>query len=248
MSPETRRERLLEMVRAEGRATTETLAASLNASRETVRRDLAELSRRGRLRKVHGGALAAEVREGAFSARMSERTAEKRVIARLAAGLFGPGDTLFLDVGSTTVLLAEALAARPGLTVITNGVELARILGASAKVFLIGGEYRAEAGETVGALTTAQVAGFYAAHAVITVGGLSQAGAMDFALEEAEIARAMIAHARSLTVVADHSKFDREALFRVCPLAEIDRLVSDGEPPPALLGALADAGVELILP
>ena len=248
MNPDERRDRIVEMVRAQGRASTEALADALKASRETVRRDLAELSGRGRLRKVHGGATAAEARdEGAFSARMGQRTVEKRAIARAAASLFEPGDTLFLDVGTTTVALAEALADRPGLTVITNGVEIARSLGGSAKVFLVGGEYRADAGETVGALATAQLAGFYAAHAVLTVGGLSGAGAMDFALEEAEVARAMIARARSLTVVADHSKFGREALFQVCPLAEIDRLVSDRDPPPALRHSLVEAGVQIIL-
>ena len=248
MSPEQRRDRIVEMVRAQGRVTTDALAEALEASRETVRRDLAELSERGRLRKVHGGALAAEARdEGAFSARLSERTAEKRAIARTAAGLFNPGETLFLDVGTTTLLLAEALTDRAGLTVITNGVEIARLLTVSAKVFLIGGEYRADAAETVGALATAQIAGFYAAHAVITVGALGAEGARDFALEEAEVARAMIARARSLTVVADHSKLGREALFQGCPLAEIDRLVSDREPPPGMRRRLEEAGVKIVV-
>ena len=249
MKPDRRRERIVEMVRERERMTVEDLAERLNSSRETIRRDLSQLADSGRLRKFHGGARMPEPhREGAFAERMGEAVTEKRAVALAAAALFQPGSTLFVDVGTTTLMFAEALAGRPDLTIITNGVAIARILGESGnKVFGIGGEYRPDTGEMVGALAVEQIGRFFATHAVITVGGLSLRGAMDFQLDEAEIARAMIAQARVVTVIADSSKLQRDALFQVCPLDAIDRLVVDRRPDAEFLQALEAAGVELIL-
>jgi DeoR family glycerol-3-phosphate regulon repressor len=249
MKPDHRRERIVEMVRERARITVEDLAELLGSSRETIRRDLSQLADDGRLRKFHGGATLPEPhREGPFADRMAESVREKRAVAAAAASLFPPGSTLFIDVGTTTQMFAEALAGRPELTVITNGVAIAKILGESGtKVFGIGGEYRADTGEMLGALAVEQIGRFYATHAVITVGGLSQRGAMDFELDEAQIARAMITQARVITVIADSTKLQRDALFQVCPLDSIDRLVVDRQPDADLTQALEAAGVEIII-
>ena len=116
MKPGIRRERIVDLVRERERVSVDDLAALLGSSRETIRRDLTELAGRGLIRKVHGGAMMPEVpREGAFPARLSEAIREKRAVARAAAALFGAGDTLFIDTGTTTLLFAEELARRPGV-------------------------------------------------------------------------------------------------------------------------------------
>jgi len=249
MKPEQRRERIVDIVRARDRVTVDELAGQLGSSRETIRRDLGALADGGRIRKFHGGASAREPpKEGPFSDRMGEALREKRAVAAAAAALFEAGSTMFVDVGTTTLIFAEALAGRTDITVITNGLAIARILSNSGtKVFVIGGEMRPDTGEMVGALAVEQIGRFYAAHAVITVGGLSALGAMDFDLEEAQVARAMIGQAKTLTVIADGSKLQRDALFRVCALDAIDRLVVDRPPGQELARALQAADVQVII-
>jgi DeoR family glycerol-3-phosphate regulon repressor len=130
--------------------------------------------------------------------------------------------------------------------VITNSQQIAESIGASGnRVFMIGGEYRPESNQNSGPLALEQIARFNAEHAVVTIGALSVDGAFDFSIEEAEIARAMIARARYLTVIADSSKLGRSALFQVFPLERIDRLIIDRKPVGELGNALAQANVEV---
>ncbi|WP_395680876.1 DeoR/GlpR family DNA-binding transcription regulator [Inquilinus sp.] len=251
MKPKLRQDRIVDMLRQRERVSVEALADLLSASRETIRRDLNELADRGEIRKFHGGATLPEpAGEGDFSSRLSEAPAEKRAIARAAAALFGPGDSLLVDAGTTTLAFAEELSQRSGLTVVTNCLRIAQIIGQGRggnRIFVIGGEYRPEVGESVGALAVAQIGNFNATHAVLTIGGIVAAGAYDFQIEEAEIARAMVAQAQHVTLIADGSKLNRTALFQVCRLEEVDRIVVDRVPDKALAGALAAAGVEVIV-
>jgi DeoR family transcriptional regulator, glycerol-3-phosphate regulon repressor len=250
LRPEERRDRIVDLLREGARVSVDALAAALQASRETVRRDLAELARRGLVRKFHGGAgLPEPAGEGPFQTRMSEHPREKRAIGRRAAALFGPGDTLFVDTGTTSVVFAEELAKGTGLTVVTNCLTIAQLVSGSGRgnrAFLIGGEYRDAAAQTLGALAVEQIARFHAAHAVLTVGAIDPAGIMDFDLGETEVARAMIAQARTVTVIADSSKLGRRGLFEVCPLARVDRLVVDRLADGPLAAAL-QAAVEVIV-
>ncbi len=249
MKPEMRRERIVDRVRECERISVEALADWLGSSRETIRRDLTWLADAGRIRKYHGGAALAEVhREGGFAARLVEAVHEKRAIAAAAAALFPAGSTIFIDVGTTTLMFADALSGRTDVTVITNGMDIGRkLVSSGVKVFIIGGELNPETAESAGPLAVEQVGHFHASDVVITVAGLNTGGAMDFQLDEAQIARAMIKRARMLTVIADASKLGRDALFQVCALEEIDRLVVDRAPESVLAEALANAGVRVIV-
>lgn len=251
MRPEERRDRIVDLLREGAPVSVDALATKLSASRETVRRDLAELARRGLIRKFHGGAgLPEPAGEGAFQTRMGEHPREKRAIARIAAALFGPGDTLFVDTGTTSVIFAEELAKGAGLTVVTNSVTIAQLMGSSGngnRAFLIGGEYRDAADQTLGALAVEQIARFHAVHAVLTVGAINPVGVMDFDLGETEVARAMIAQAQTITVIADSSKLGRRGLFEVCPLTRVDRLVVDRAAAGQLDSALRAGAVEVIV-
>src|SRR3990172_9073298 len=131
LRPEARRERIVQIVREHERVTVDALAEALGTSKETIRRDLTDLAERGRLRKIHGGATLAEPRvygpdfEGPFQARLLENADAKRAIARRAIQLFEPGETMFVDTGTTTLLFSEELAQASGLTVITNSAAIA---------------------------------------------------------------------------------------------------------------------------
>jgi DeoR family glycerol-3-phosphate regulon repressor len=256
MRPSDRRDLILDLVRERDRVTVESLAQELDASPETIRRDLAELASRGVIRKFHGGAASVEAAvfgakvEGSFLARMQEHLREKRAIARRAAALFSPGDALFIDTGTTTIVFAEELAKLSRLTVITNCVAIAQAVvrgHASNRAFLIGGRYRDDAGENLGTLAVEQIARFRAPHVVLTPGSVGVDGVLDYDLNEAEVAIAMLAHAQALTVLADSSKFARAGLFPVCALAEVHPLVPNPPPKGALARAAESAGVECIV-
>lgn len=254
LSPSDRRDRIVELVLAAGRSSVEELADGVGASRETIRRDLAELDRMGLVRKLHGGAVAPDPtravagREGPFAARLVQNVAAKRRIAAKAAALLQPGDSLFVDTGTTTLLFAEELARREGLTVITNSAAIAALAarGEGAQVFLLGGSYRRGGQECVGELTLEQVRQFRASHVFLTVGAVSHDGLLDFDLPEAQLARAMVRQAAELTVLADASKMGRTGVFEIGPLGLARRLVTD-HVPEDLGQAIAAAGVEILV-
>ncbi len=249
MTPEERRKRIVAMVRRQGRATVEELARALAASRETIRRDLSALAARGMVQKFHGGA-AVPVGEGPFRVRMTEQAEEKARIAQAAVRLVAPGETLFIDTGSTTIYFAEELARVDNLTVFTNSTEIAHIVaraGNGSQAFVLGGLYNPDNRQTVGAVVLEQIRSLHARHAFLTVGAVNATnGAMDFSLEETAIARAMLEQAETLVVLADSTKLGRSATFQVCGLERIHTLVTDGMPPAPLAAALAEAQVDVV--
>ncbi|MBS7539151.1 DeoR/GlpR transcriptional regulator [Ancylobacter lacus] len=255
MPSASRHRTIVSLLARSGEMSVEALADHLDVSRETVRRDLARLEAEGRLRRFHGGARALGAAaplpetEGPFAQRMTQNAGAKQAIARAAAALFEPDSSLFIDTGSTTIAFAEALALRPPLVAITNAPRIAATLAQhhGHKVFLIGGAYGADAGESLGPLALEQIGKFRADYAVLTIGGLDSGCVMDFDLQEAEVAKAMIERADRLVVLADHSKFDRRAVFEVAPLAQVDVIVTDLPPPGPLARAIADADVRLVV-
>ncbi len=250
MKPAQRRAQILELIYDHREADVAFLAEALDISPETIRRDLAKLAAEGRIHRNHGGASVPLV-ESAFQTRMEQNLRAKRAIAGVAAQLFQPGESLFIDTGSTTVIFGEALSQQQGLSVITNSVlvaqQIARGGGENNRVFVIGGEYRDGEMENVGPLALEQIKRFQARHAVLTISAINATGVMDYSPEEAEVARAMIAQAESLTVLCDASKFSQSALFKVCDLNRIDRLIADKKPDAPLMQALKIADVELIV-
>lgn len=248
VTPRVRQARIAELVRRRGKVTVDALAERFATSRETIRRDLGVLAEAGEVQKVRGGAKLPRRRdEGPFRERLTRNEAAKRMIAAAAARLISPGETLFVDTGSTTLMCAEEAARISGLTVVTNSARIAEVFATGeggARVFLVGGEFDGDNAETTGPAAIAQIATFHADHAVLGVAAVDPAaGAMDISYEEAQVARAMIANADRVIVVADSSKFDRRAPFAVCPLSSIDQLVAERAPEGALADALATAAV-----
>lgn len=232
MKPALRQAQIGELIGRQGQMSVEALAAHFDVSAETIRRDLGQLAECGLLQKVHGGAKRFKLRtEGSLQERMAENAAAKRIIADKLVQLVDPGDTIFVDTGSTTLICAEVLATIDRLTVITNSIAIAQVFGAAptgSVIYLLGGIFNGSNGETIGSLSIEQIAGFQADHAIISVAAIDrQAGVMDASFDEAQVARAMIEHSRTLLVAVDSTKFDRKAAFVVCPLAGIDVLISD---------------------
>ncbi len=250
VKPRDRQTRILDIVAREGAVSVETLAEDFGVSAETIRRDLSDLASTGALHKVRGGARRIRLStEGSFEERRFEQAEGKAAIARTLGSVIEPGDTIFIDTGTTTLACADELARHDGLTVITNSAYIAQRLGTrpgQRQVYVVGGTWQPDNAETVGPIAIEQIGRFQADHAVIGVAALdADAGAMDADFDEAQIARAMIDRARHVIVLAHGEKFGRRAAFRICRLDEIDVLVSDRSPDGPLADALAAAAVEV---
>lgn len=252
MKVQDRQRKLVDIVREKEKASVELLAETLGTSRETIRRDLTQLAKAGKIQKVHGGATIPRVLgEESYQHRLSKNAEAKIRIAQAAAKLFKPGETLFIDTGSTTLYFAEEIARISGLTIVTNSTEIARTIAKAkngSRVFLLGGEFGAENSQTIGAMVTAQIRSFRAHHAVLTIGALDlRTGAMDFDFEEAQIAQTMIEQSQQLTVLVDGSKINTLASFEVCPLTKIHNLVCDTSPANEIRETLELAGGRVVL-
>lgn len=250
VKPRDRKSRILELVDREGEASVEGLVVRFGVSAETIRRDLGQLADMGALTKVHGGAKRLRLQvEGSFEERMGEGAPAKAAIALKLRALVSPGDTLFLDTGTTTLACAQALAGVEGLTVITNGPRLAQALSrgeGSVRVFLVGGTYDPQNGETVGSFALSQIAQFHADYAVVGAAAVDAVtGAMAADFEEAAIARAMCANARHIVVCAHKAKIGRRAAHRICRIDEMTAFICNDDPSDSFKSALLGAGVQL---
>ncbi len=251
MRPRDRQLRIIDLVRTRGEVSVDELAQKFSSSAETIRRDLTLLSANGKIKKIHGGAVALrDFGEGAFAQRMQQNAGAKRLIADKARHLVSPGDSLFIDTGSTTLIMAETLASIDELTVVTNSTAIARVIGSAnetTRIYLLGGSYNEDNRQTCGAMALNQIDGFHGNLAIVTVGAVSaNAGVMDYSFDEAAIASAMIARSDRLIILADSSKFDRVAPFVVASFEQIDVLVSDRAPQGVLAERLNQAAVEVL--
>ena len=249
MTVSARQSDILKFVRQRGSCTIAELAERLQVSDETIRRNVKPLVSEGLVLKVHGGIiLPHQFREPPIQRRMlDDREAKERIAANVARHV-QDGDSLVLDVGSTTVYVAQALREHSNLVVVTNSTRIAGILAAGTdnKVFMAGGELRSQDAAAFGSETVDFVRRFRVRHAILSMGAVSATQGFTYHyLCEAEFSRAAMAQAERRTVVADSSKFDRVALAQLCPLDGVDVLVTDAYPRPDLARALDAAGVDI---
>ncbi|MCV2395419.1 DeoR/GlpR family DNA-binding transcription regulator [Actinotalea sp. M2MS4P-6] len=248
-----RQDVILGQVQEHGAVRVADLVVDLDVSDMTIRRDIAELARRGLVRRVHGGAVDARraAHEPGFRAKSSLAGAEKAAIARAAIDLVRPGSAIALSAGTTTHLLARLLAdsdVRP-LTVVTNSLPAAEALHRpddhGLTVVLTGG-VRTPSDALVGPLATQALVGlrvdlaFLGVHGIDVEGGLTTPN-----LLEAETDRAMVAAAARLVVLADHTKWAETGLSRIADLSDVDVLVTDALPDNLDLDTLH--GLEVVL-
>jgi len=234
-----------------GSCTVAGLAAQFEVAGETIRRDIKVMANKGLVERVHGGAVLPDLfREPDFQKRLNRNAEAKKAIARAAAAQVRDGDSLMLDTGSTTAYVARALTQRRDLMVVTNCAEIARTLATNGrnKVYLAGGEFRADDTASFGPAAIRFVERFRVRHAVLSIGAIAaEDGFMDFHLREAEFSRAVIARASRVMVVADRSKFTAQAPVKVGDFAEVDTLITDQPPPPPIAKRLSEAGVKVTI-
>src|SRR3954467_3270081 len=230
MLVETRRRRLLDLISRQGFATLDELMKTLQVSESTVRRDLEALDLAGSVKRTHGGAVySGEVRAmPAFDDRTGTAVDEKAAIGRAAAALVEDGDTVLLDGGTTTLEVARALQGRR-IQVVTNSLPIAQLLASSLStdLILIGGYVYPRTGVAMGPLAIACMNGIRVRKAILGAGGIVADGIYNSNLMLVETERQMMACGQEVVIVADHTKFGRLALARLCGLDEVHRLVTD---------------------
>lgn len=213
MLTEERFAKIVKIVNQEGTVTVLELAQAIGISESTIRRDLNQLDKLGRIRKVHGGATAAVLMSDGHERNMQEKYSrnieEKRAIAAYAATLVHPNDFVFLDAGSTTEQMAEYLEENTAFYV-TNGITLAQKLAARGfKTMLLAGRVKASTDAVIGMEAVSSLARYHFTRGFFGTNGITVAeGFTTPDLEEAANKRAAMEHCRQCYVLADNSKFD----------------------------------------
>lgn len=247
----SRHSEILRLLRQHGTMTVAELAAFLNVSEETIRRDAVPLEQQGDITKMHGAlSMPQHFGEAPFERRMREQAPAKLAIARAAVELIKDGDSLIIDTGSTTHFFARELRIRRNLTVITNSTEIARTLASvrGNTIYLAGGEMQSDDGAAYGPTAVDFVSRFSVQHAVLSISALDPVvGAMDATLNEAEYGAMAISRAKHRMILADATKFGTSALVKVCDYQDVHTLVTDQPPSDKFRTVLGSAGTNLVI-
>ena len=249
-----RRSYILSRVRQDGAVRVSQLVRELNVSDMTIRRDLEVLADRGLVEKVHGGATA--VAQGAsyepsFAAKSTRFQEEKDAIAVLASGLVKPGTAVGISAGTTTYRVARHLIGIPGLTIVTNSVQVAELLhqaaGESQTVHLTGG-MRTPSDALVGPFAISALQTTHVDLVFMGVHGMdAKSGFTTPNLLEADANRALIAAGRRLVVVADHTKWGVVGISSIARLNEANTLITDAALPREAQDILTEHVGQLVL-
>ena len=251
-----RRDRMLELLRERDFVRVSDLSAWFEVSEVTVRSDLDVLERRSFLRRVRGGAVprSAAPTERPFEEAEVAAAAQKHAIGRAAAQMVSDGDTLVLDVGTTTTAIAHALARRDDLTdvtVFTSSLTIALALEAAAPrltVVVTGGTLRPKQHSLVEPLASLVLRSIHVGTAFLGCNGVdAERGITNVNLPETEIKKLLVRASENRVVCADGTKLGQVALAHVCDLDEVDLLVTDDDADPQLVSALRDTGLEVTL-
>lgn len=235
----------------------ETFCRELDSSESSVRRDLVQLESEGVLRRVYGGAMAAREQNGRdlpgeqgfdFDWASTRQAEEKRLIAAKTASLIEERQTVILDGGSTVAAVAQALRNR-SLHVITNSLPIALALDdeRQIEVTLTGGYLYPRLRVTLGPLCEQMLSGVAADVLIMGIGGVTSDGFTNGNSLVVGSERKMIEVARKVIIVADHTKFGRNAMIRVAPLDVADYVVSDATLAEEYQQMLREQGVEVLL-
>lgn len=238
MSQTFRHPEILDIARRDGKVTVDSLAAHFDVTLQTIRRDLSDLAEAGRLERVHGGAV---LPSGTTNIEYEERRLlnadAKTAIAKTCAAAIPDEISLFLGIGSTTEAVAHALLKHRNLMVVTNNINVANILSANhdCDVLLTGGQLRRSDGGLIGNLAAETIRQFKFDLAVVGCSALDADGdLLDFDIQEIGVNQTVLRQSRQSFLVADGSKFSRNAPARIASLSEIDVFFTDTALPAAL--------------
>ncbi|TCL06003.1 DeoR/GlpR family DNA-binding transcription regulator [Sodalis ligni] len=247
---------IIDTLAREGSVSVTGIAAELDVSDMTIRRDLVELESEGKLVRIHGGAVlpessppvAMDREEPSFESRLALHCDAKARIAAAAADIACGYRTVALDVGTTTYLMAERLMERHRLKIFTNSVRIAyRMSSGAPDIYLAGGHMRGDEMSMGGPAAVAQFEPLWFDIAFIGVSGITGSGFYDYSFEDVELKRLYLRRSGFKVVLCDSSKFQRMSLVNITPLPGVDMLITDSAPPPAIALALEAAKIKVVV-
>ncbi len=196
------------------------------------------------------GADTSNIENLAYTQRQELHRAEKAQIARDVARHIPDQSSIFINLGTTTEAVAQALMQHKGLRVVTNNLNVASVMSANRdfEVIVAGGIVRARDRGIVGEATIDLMRQFYLDFAVIGISGIDRKGALlDFDYREVRVAQAIIEQANKVFLAADHSKFGDRPVVRLGHISQIDALFTDRQPPDELARVIETNSVEVHL-
>ncbi len=251
---EERLKRMLDLLALHGSMRTTAITEALGVSGATTRRDLDTLAARGLVRKLHGGATLAS-QDQHYRDRQMLNQAGKARLAQAALALIQPGQTIYLDAGTTALHLAQALRRSSALTrtlrVVTHGIDVAYELNGECALHVIGGEvygstYSITGPDALESIVRYQYDSFFVGCTSIDAGSASQgAGLTNSNLVEAQQKTAIMRRARQSVLIADGSKWGRTGFATFARLSDLSAWATDDAPPDAR-AAFAAAGVRVV--
>ncbi|WP_431807239.1 DeoR/GlpR family DNA-binding transcription regulator [Lysinibacillus sphaericus] len=242
-----RQQHILQFIRNNKVVKLVTLTKEFNVSMETIRRDIQQLVQEKKIEKFYGGVKYIEPVEGLMDNRLTQQLTEKIAIAKACASLVNNGDCIFIDSGSTTYQMTPFLLGKDKLTVVTNSLPVAfDLIGSNIEVMIIGGRVR----HSEKSVTSNDFL-FHFDHlninkAFICASGVTlEKGISDFSLEEAMTRKQLINISQTVYVATDSTKFNKDVAIQVCPLEEVDMILTDNGLPKETLHQFTEAGIQL---
>ncbi|MBX2837418.1 MAG: DeoR/GlpR family DNA-binding transcription regulator [Gammaproteobacteria bacterium] len=226
-----RQQLILDLARLTGVVSVEELVAKFSVTPQSIRKDLNQLCADRLLTRTHGGArLASSVENMSYEARRMLASDRKLAIGRAVAEIIPDNASLFVNIGTTTEAVAQALLHHHQLLVITNNINVASLMRpySSNKVIIASGEVRSTDGGIVGEAAVDFINQFKVDFAVIGSSAIDSEGALlDFDYREVKVSQAILSNARHVILAADSSKHERTAPVRIGHISQIHSFVTD---------------------
>lgn len=246
-----RRRIILDLLQQNKQVNVSELNEQFGVSEVTLRKDLRYLEKRNLLIRSRGGAML-PVKVGddlSVKKRMVLNLDQKKSIAAAASSLIKEGDTIILDSGTTLMQLAGHLDKFKKLTIISNALDIVHKLSEfnNLKIIVPGGIFRKNSFSLVGVTAIENFQMYRADKYFVSADGISADGIFTSNLEEGQIAKIILSHAKENIVLVDSSKFDREGIINFAPLSKIHTLVTDSNIPENYLNHFTEIGIKVIV-
>ncbi len=247
-----RRKYILDSIVREGFVKVSVLAEKFGVTQTTIRKDLNHLEAKGLLYRAYGSALptAAQVMDITMSTKRLINFEKKQKIAEAAAALIENDDSIIMSSGSTMTIFAETLKPKGRLNVVSTAVNISAHLGdvQGITVMQVGGILYSNTLSVLGAEANSSISNVFCSKAFIGVDGFDpDYGITCAASEEASLTQQIIKSAKKCVVLTDSSKLGKRGFARICPMEDVDILITDDGLPESVRGKLEDLGVKLII-
>jgi DeoR/GlpR family transcriptional regulator of sugar metabolism len=247
-----RRQELVRLLEKSERLSVAQICEHFNISEATARRDLDALSKKGIIRRVHGGAI--KLHQAPPEEPILERSAVqlegKKHIGFAAAELVNDGDTVFLGSGTTVYEVAKNLHSKKNLTIITNSLLVIQelIKDNEINIINIGGILRKSEYSFIGHIAEQALKELRADRVIMGIRAISlDQGLTNDYLPETMTDRAIMGMGKELIIVADHTKCERVSTAFVAPLEKVDYLITTNKISETFLNSIEEIGIKVLL-